>query len=114
MLEEYIKVISINHSSPWLINKKLQHMKRYIVPMILYTANSFAEISKDLVPIPSVNYVHHRMEVKRKSDVVDKSSNSSLSPEIQLVCDYVAHKDRKTRGDTHEITPPKKELRVSS
>ena len=89
-------------------------MKRYIVPMILYAANSIAEISKDLAPIPGVNYVHRRMEVKRKSDVVNKSSNSCLSPDLQLVCDYVAHKDRKKRGDTHEITPLKKKLRVSS
>jgi hypothetical protein len=33
---------------------------------------------------------------------------------LQLVCDYVAHEDRKKRGDTHEITPPKKKLRVAS
>ena len=77
------------------------------MPMILYAANSIAEISKDLAPIPGVNYVHHRMEVKRKSDVVDKSSNSCLSPDLQIICDYVAHKDRKKRGDTHENTPPK-------
>jgi hypothetical protein len=54
------------------------------------------------------------MEVKRKSDVVDKSSNSRLCPDLQLVCDYIAHEDRKKRGDTHEITPPKKMLRVFS
>ena len=114
VLEEYIKVISSNHSSCWLINKKLQHMKRYLVPMILHAANSITEISKYLAPIPSVNYVQRRMEVKRKSDVVDESSNSPLSPDLQLVCDYIAHKDRKNRGDTHEITPPKKKLRVFS
>jgi hypothetical protein len=37
-----------------------------------------------------------------------------MSPDLQLVCDYVPHEDRKKRGDTHEITPPKKKLRVSS
>ena len=42
------------------------------------------------------------------------SSNSRISPDLQLVCDYVAHEDRKKRGDTHEITPPKKKLRVAS
>jgi hypothetical protein len=114
VLEEYITVISSNQSSCWLIKKKLQHMKRCIVSMISYAANSIAEISNNLAPIPSVNYVHRRMEVKRKSDVVDKKSNSCLSPDLQLVCDYVAHEDRKKRGDTHEITPPKKKLRVSS
>jgi hypothetical protein len=114
VLEEYIKEISSDQSSRSLINRKTQHMKRYIVPMIAYAANSIKEISKYLAPIPSVNYVHRRMEVKRKSDVVDESSNSRLSPDLQLVCDYVAHEDRKKRGDTHEITPPKKKLRVSS
>jgi len=33
---------------------------------------------------------------------------------LQLVCDYVAHEDKKKSGDTHEITPPKKKLRVAS
>jgi hypothetical protein len=89
-------------------------MKRYIVPMITYAANSVMEISKSLAPIPSVNYVHRRMEAKRKSEVVDVSSNSRISPDLQLVCDYVAHEDRKKKGDTHEITPPKKKLRVAS
>jgi hypothetical protein len=82
--------------------------------MISYAANSVAEISKSLAPIPSVNYVHHRMEVKRKSDIVDESSNSCICPGLQLVCDYVAHKERKKRGVTHKITPPKKKFRVLS
>jgi len=53
------------------------------------------------------------MEAKRKSEVVDVSSNSCISPDLQLVCDYVAHEDKKKRGDTHEITTPKKKLRVA-
>jgi len=114
VLDEYVKVISSDESSRSLINKKSQHMKRYIVPMITYAANSVMEISKSLAPIPSVNYVHRRMEAKRKSEVVDVSSNSRISPDLQLVCDYVAHEDRKKKGDTHEITPPKKKLRVAS
>ena len=85
VLDEYVKVISSDES-----------------------------ISKSLAPIPSVNYVHRRMEAKRKSEVVDVSSNSRISPDLQLVCDYVAHEDRKKKGDTHEITPPKKKLRVAS
>ena len=60
-------------------------MKRYIVPMITYAANSVMEISKSLAPIPSVNYVHCRTEAKRKSEVVDVSSNSHISPDLQLV-----------------------------
>jgi hypothetical protein len=114
VLEEYIKVICSNQSSCTLIAKKSQHLQNYIVPMMTYAANSVAEISKSLAPIPSVNYVHHRMEVKWKSDIVDESSNSHISPDLQLICDYVAHKERKKRGDNHKITPPKKKLRVSS
>ncbi len=113
MLEEYIKVICNVESSRTLILKKSQHLKKYIVPMISYAAKSLDEISRSPSPIPSVNYVHKRMEVKRKSEVID-NSNSRMSPDLQLVCDYVAHEDSKKRGDTHEITPPKKKLRVSS
>jgi hypothetical protein len=61
-----------------------------------------------------VNYVHRRMKVKSKSDIVDESSNSHISHDLQLVCDYVAHEERKKRGDNHKITPPKKKLRVLS
>jgi hypothetical protein len=113
VLEEYIKVICNIESSCTSIVKKSQHLKKYIVPMILYAAKSLDKISKSLLPIPSVNYVYKRMEVKRKSEVVD-NSNSWMSPDLQLVCDYVAHKDRKKRGDTNKITPPKKKLRVLS
>jgi len=96
VLEEYIKEIYSDPPSRLLMSRT-QQMKRYIVPMISHAANSIAEISKHLAPIPSVNYVHRRLEVKRKNDVVDESSNSRLSPDLQLVCDYVAHKDRKKR-----------------
>jgi hypothetical protein len=102
VLEECIKEISSDQSSRLLINRKTQHMKRYIVPMIACAANSIKEISKDLAPIPSVNYVHCRMEVKRKSDVVDESSNSRLSPDLQLICDYVAHEEGR-----REVIPMK-------
>jgi hypothetical protein len=95
MLEEYIKVTCSDQSSCTLIAQKSQQLKKYIVPMMTYAANSVAKISKSLAPIPSVNYVHHRMEVKRKIDIVDESSNSCISPDLQLVCDYVAHKERK-------------------
>ncbi len=90
VLEEYIKVICSNQSSCTQIAKKSQHLKKYIVPMMTYAANSVAEISKSLAPIPSVNYVHHRMEVKWKSAIVDESSNSHISPDFQLICDYAA------------------------
>jgi len=51
VLDEYVKVISSDESSHSLINKKSQHMKRYIVPMITYAANSVMEVSKSLAPI---------------------------------------------------------------
>ena len=114
VLDEHVKVISSDESSCSLINKRSQHMKRYIVPMISYAANSVMKINKSFAPIPSVSYVHCIVEAKRKSEVVDKSSNSRISPDLQLVCDYVAHEDKKKQGDTHEITPPKKKLRVAS
>jgi hypothetical protein len=37
-----------------------------------------------------------------------------MSPDLQLVWDYIALEDRKKRGDTHETIPPKKKLRVST
>ena len=82
--------------------------------MILYAANSVMETSKSFAPNLPVSYVHRRVEAKRKSKVVDKNSNSRISPDLQLVCDYVANEDRKKQGDTHEITPPKKKLRLVS
>jgi hypothetical protein len=50
--------------------------------MISYAANSLAEIGQSLSPIPSVNYVHQRMEVKRKGDVVDDRCDNLMSPEL--------------------------------
>ncbi len=113
VLEEYIKVICNVESSRTSIVEKSQHLKKYIVPMISYAAKSLDKISKSLLSIPSINYVHKRMEVKRKSEVVN-DSNSRKSPDLQLVYDYSAHKYRKKRGDTNKITPPKKKLRVLS
>jgi hypothetical protein len=114
VLKEYIKVICSDQSSCTLIAKKSQHLKKYIVAMMTYAANSVAEISKSLAPIPSVNYVHRRMEVKRKNDIVDESNNSHITPDLQPVCDYVTHKEGKKRGDNHKVTPPTKKLRVLS
>ncbi len=58
VLEVYIKVICNVESSCTLILKKSQHLKKYIVPMILYAAKSLDKISKSLSPIPSMSYVH--------------------------------------------------------
>jgi len=46
VLDEYVKVISRDESSRSMINKKSQHMKRYIVPMITYATKYVMEISK--------------------------------------------------------------------
>ncbi len=51
VLEEYIKEINSDPPSRLLISRT-QKIKRYIVPMISHAANSIAEISKHLAPIP--------------------------------------------------------------
>jgi hypothetical protein len=109
VLEEYIKVIGINQSICTLITKKSQHLKKHIVPMISYAANSVAEISKSLAPIPSVNYVHHRMEVKRKSDIVNESSKVVLV----LTCNLSVIRFPTKRG-RREVTTTKLLLRRRS
>jgi hypothetical protein len=45
--------------------------------------------------------------------VVDES-NTRMSPDLQLVCDYLSQEDRRKRGDLHEVMPPHKKLRMSS
>jgi hypothetical protein len=78
------------------------------VPLIWYAADSLNDISKKLAPIGSVKYVHKRTEDKRKFEVVDES-NTRMSPDLQLVYDYV-----NSKGDTHKVTPPKKKLRTTT
>jgi hypothetical protein len=80
----------------------------YIVPLIWYTADSFNDVSKKLAPVGSVKYVHKRTEDKRKFEMVDES-NTRMSPDLQLVCNYV-----NSKGDTHKVTPPKKNLRTTT
>jgi hypothetical protein len=55
-----------------------------------------------------VKYVHKRTEDERKFEVVDES-NTRMSPDLQLVCDYV-----NSKGDTHKVMPPKKKLRITT
>ncbi len=100
VLGECIKIFCDNQSSRSLISKRLQHLKRYIVPLIWCAADSLNDISKKLAPISSVKYVHKRTEGKRKFEVVDES-NTKMSPDLQLVCNYVTSK-----GGTHKVTPP--------
>ena len=71
------------------------------------------DISTILAPIASVSYAHNRTENKRKHDVVDES-NTRMSPDLQLVCNYPTQEERWKRGNMHEVTPPKKKLRILS
>ncbi len=43
--------------------------------------------------------------------MVDES-NTQMSPDLQLVCDYLSQEERRNRGDMNEVTPPKKKLRT--
>ena len=45
--------------------------------------------------------------------MVDET-NTRMSPDLQLVCDYLSQEARRQRGDMHEVTPPKKKLRTLS
>ena len=55
-----------------------------------------------------MKYVQKRTEGKRKFDEMDES-NTCMSPDLQLVWDYV-----NSKGDSHYITPPKKKLRTTT
>ncbi len=81
--------------------------------MLLHAANSLNDISTIHAPIASVSFAHKRTEYKRIMDIVDKS-NTRMSPYLQLVCNYLLQEERRMRGDTLEVTPPQKKLRISS
>ena len=67
------------------------------------------DISATLSHIACVSNAHKRTESKRKNDVVDES-NTQMSPDLQLVCDYLSQEERRKRGKMNEVTPPKKKL----
>jgi len=75
-------------------------------------AASLNDISNSLAPIPSVKYLHDRNERKRVHEVVDEC-NSRMSPELQLVSNYVLQEERKMKGVTHSITPPQKRTKTN-
>ncbi len=52
VLDEYVKVISNDESSCSLINKKPQHMKRYIVPWLRMLPTLLWKSAKALHPFP--------------------------------------------------------------
>ena len=88
-------------------------MKRYIISLLWHAADSTNDISTTLAPIASVSYAHNRTENKTTNDVVDES-NTQTSPDLQLVCDYLSHEERRKRGDMHEVMSPQKKLRILS
>ncbi len=45
--------------------------------------------------------------------MVDES-NTRMSPDLQLICDFLLQEESRRRGDMHEVVPPKKKLRISS
>jgi hypothetical protein len=102
VLSDYCAIFSDKQSSRTKIIQKSQHLKRYIIPLLHHAADTLNDSGKVLAPIASVKYVHERKECKRRCDVIDPS-NSRMSPELQLVSNYV-----------NQVTPPKKKARTSS
>jgi hypothetical protein len=113
VLEAYTKILCNNQTSRYVISKRSHLVKRYIIPLLWHAANSMKDISTTLAPTASVSFAHKRTETKRKIDVVDEG-NTRMSPDLQLVCNYLSQEERRKRGDMHEIMPPKKKLRISS
>ena len=111
VLEECTKLFCNNQTSRQVISKRSQTVKRYILPLLWHVSNSMKDISATLAPIAHVRYAHKRTESKRKNDVVDES-NTQMSPDLQLVCDYLSQEERRKRGKMNEVTPPKKKLRT--
>jgi hypothetical protein len=113
VLEDCTKIFCNKESSRFLLSKSSQHVKRYIIPLLRHAAESLNDVSTTVAPIASVTYAHNRTENERNIDVVDES-NTQISPDLQLVCDYLYEEERRKRSDAHKITPPKKKLRISS
>jgi hypothetical protein len=90
VLEEWTKIFCNNESSRQAISKRSQtvKVKRCILPLLLHASDSMKDISTTLAPIAHVSYAHKRNENKRTNDVVDES-NMRMSPDLQLVCDYL-------------------------
>ncbi|KAL3774376.1 hypothetical protein ACHAW5_009073 [Stephanodiscus triporus] len=109
VLDDYTRIfINIGTSRNEIIAKSRQ-LKNIISPLLSRAAASLNDISNSLAPIPSVKYLHIRNGRKRVSEVVDES-NSRMSPELQLVSNYVLHEERERRKVLpHDIMPPKKE-----
>ena len=88
VLEECTKLFCNNQTSRQVISKRSQTVKRYILPLLWHVSNSMKDIIATLAPIANLSYAHKRTESKRMNDVVDES-NTQMSPDLQLVCDYL-------------------------
>ena len=112
VLDNYTRLfINIGTSRNEIIAKSRQ-LKNFISPLLSRAAASLNDISNNLAPIPSVKYLHIRNERKRVREVVDES-NSRMSPELQLVSNYLLQDVRKMKGVTNSITPPKKRTKTN-
>ena len=112
VLDDYTRLFINIHTSRNEIIAKSRQLKNIIRPMLSRAATSLNDISKSLAPIPSVKYLHDRNERKRVREVVDES-NSRMSPELQLVSDYLLQEERKMKGVANSITPPKKRTKTN-
>ena len=106
LLQEFIDYACSNEASISGIKRRSQQLKRGVVPMIQKASSTLEGIGTILAPVASTKYIFNRNECKRKRDVV--AENSTLSPDLQLVMNYVSE------TDTQEITPPKKKRTVET
>jgi hypothetical protein len=103
VLEDCTKIFCNKQSS------RSQHVKRYIILLLWHAAESLNDISTAVDPIASVVYAHNKTKNKIKIDVVDES-NTRISPDLQLVCNYLYEEERRKRSDAHKVTLPKKQV----
>jgi hypothetical protein len=112
VLDDYTRLfINIGTSRNKIIAKSRQ-LKNFIRPLLSQAAASLNDISNSIALIPSVKYLHDRNKRKRVREVVDES-NTRMSPELQLVSNYVLQEGRKMKGVTNSITPPKKRTKTN-
>ncbi len=75
VLEDYTRLfINIGTSRNEII-AKLWQLKNIIRPLLSSAFKSLIDISNSLAPIPSVKYLHDRIECKRVPEVVDESNS---------------------------------------
>lgn len=75
--------------------KKLQQVKRYIIPLLWHASDSMKDITATLAHIASVRYAH-KTKNKRENDVAEES-NTWMSPDLQLVFDYLSQEEEEER-----------------